>query len=296
MTGVVENTRVAVVIPSLTGAVTDVLESVDRQSPPPAEVEVVRGVRPSGRARNIGAARTTAPVLVFVDDDAVLGRDDTLARLVAPLTADPTVAVVGAAKLLPPGSSRFQRRVAREVPRIEHAVVDRVVDADPPSNGPGYTDVTTTCCAIRRDVFEAVGGFDERLLRGVDTELWHRLHRAGHRLVMAPGTWTWHAAPPTLGALLSKHFLYGVGYSQEARRDPARAAGRYLHTPVHAVAYLMARTAFLVPNAFLPWSHSAPSWRPGVKPLKALTSYAAALGYVYGWYRFREGARPSASS
>ncbi|HEX2273579.1 MAG TPA: glycosyltransferase [Acidimicrobiales bacterium] len=291
MTGRLE---VAVVIPSLTGAVGEVLESIRRQSPPPAEVEVVRGVRPSGRARNLGAARTGAPLLVFVDDDAVLGADDTLARLVAPLAADPTVAVAGAAKLLPPGSSRFQRRVAREVPRIEHPVVDRVVDADPPLDGPGYTDVTTTCCAMRRDVFEAVGGFDESLLRGVDTELFHRLRRRGDRLVMAPGAWTWHPAPATMGALLSKHFLYGVGYSQEVRRDPSRAAGRYLHTPAHAAAYLVLRTALLVPNIFLPWSHSAPSWRPSVKPLKALSSYAAALGYVYGWYRHRDG-RSSAS-
>jgi hypothetical protein len=280
---------VAVVIPSLTGGVEGVVESVRRQSPPPAEVEVVAGVRPSGRARNLGAARTSAPILVFVDDDAVLGSDDTLARLVAPLAADPTVAVTGAAKLLPPGSSWFQRRVAREVPRIEHPVVDRVVEADPPPDGPGYTDVTTTCCAVRRDVFDAVGRFDETLLRGVDTELFHRLARNGHRLVMAPGTWTWHPAPPTLGALLSKHFLYGVGYSQEVRRDPSRAAGRYLHTPAHAAAYLVLRTALLVPSIFVPWSHSAPSWRPGVKPLKALSSYAAALGYVYGWYRLRDG-------
>jgi GT2 family glycosyltransferase len=256
---------------------------------------VVRGVRPSGRARNVGAARTAAPVLVFVDDDAVLGADDALARLVAPLAADPSLTVAGAAKLVPPDSSRFQRRVAREVPRIEHGMVDRVVPADPPPDGPGYTDVTTTCCAIRRDVFEEVGGFDESLLRGVDTELWHRLRRQGHRMVMAPGAWTWHAAPPTLGALLSKHFLYGVGYSQEVRRDPARAAGRYLRTPVHAAAYLMARTAFLVPNVFLPWSHSAPSWRPGMKPLKAVSSYAAAVGYVYGWYRVEDGGRSSAS-
>lgn len=150
---------VAVVIPSLTGRVDEVLASVHRQSPSSAEVEVVRGVRPSGRARNQGAARTTAPVLVFVDDDAVLGSEDTLARLVAPLS-DATISAAGAAKLLPPGSSRFQRRVAREVPRIEHPLVDRVVEANPPVGRHGYTDVTTTCCAVRRDVFDASGGFD----------------------------------------------------------------------------------------------------------------------------------------
>ena len=286
---------VAVVVPSVTGTVDDVLASIDRQRPRAAEVEVVRGVRPSGRARNLGAARTTAPILVFVDDDAVLGGDDTLARLAAPLAADPSIAVSGAAKLLPPGSSWFQRRVAAEVPRIEHPVVDRVVDANPPVGRHGYTDVTTTCCAVRREVFDASGGFDETLLRGVDTELFNRLSRDGHRMVMAPGAWTWHPAPPTVGALLSKHFLYGVGYSQEVRRDPSRAAGRYLHTPAHAAGYLVLRSLALVPNVLLPWSHAAPSWRPGIKPLKALSSYAAALGYVYGWYRHGEGGPSRAS-
>ncbi|HEV3401871.1 MAG TPA: hypothetical protein VG078_08620, partial [Acidimicrobiales bacterium] len=62
----------------------------------------------------------------------------------------------------------------------------------------------------------------------------------------------------------------------------------------HAAAYLALRTALLVPHVFVPWSLSAPSWRPGVKPLKALSSYAAALGYVYGWYRHGDG-RASAS-
>ena len=39
----------------------------------PDEVEIVRAVRPNGRARNLGVARSQAPILVFVDDDAVLG-------------------------------------------------------------------------------------------------------------------------------------------------------------------------------------------------------------------------------
>ena len=39
------------------------------------------------KARNVGVARTSAEVLVFVDDDAVLGGDSTLANLVEPLLA-----------------------------------------------------------------------------------------------------------------------------------------------------------------------------------------------------------------
>ena len=303
--------RVAVIVPSLDGDVEPLLASVRRQTLQPAEVEVVRGVRPNGRARNLGVARTSAPLLVFVDDDAVLGDEHALANLVAPLLADATIGVTGASKLLPPGAGWFQRWAAREVPRIVHPVVARPLESnpDPPSF---YCEITTTCCAMRRAVFEAAGRFDETLVRGVDTEFFVRLRRRttndqrpttnkgvlaetqnsklktqNYRFILVPNTWTYHPAPATLRALLRKHFLYGVGHAQEVRRDPARARGRALRTPLHALGYLLFRTAILLPNVFLPYSFAAPSWRPGFKPLKALTSYAGALGYVWGWYNDR---------
>lgn len=277
--------RLSVVVPSLTGDVDGVVASIARQSLTPDEVEVVAGVSPSGRARNIGASRTSAPVLVFVDDDARLGDDDTLARLVEPL-ADPTVGAVGTAKLIPPGSSVFQRCVARQVPRIVHPVVDRLAESTLPLDRLGYTDVTTTCCAVRREVFDGLGGFDEGLVRGVDSEFFYRMAGAGFRLVQAAGTWVHHPAPASIGRLWSKHFRYGTGFAQEVRRHPQLGRGRRLATPVHAAAYAAARTAWVVPHAFLPWSYADPTGpRFGFRPLRALSSYAAALGYVYGWYR-----------
>jgi hypothetical protein len=51
---------------------------------------------------------------------------------------------------------------------------------------------------------------------------------------------------------------------------------------VHAGAYLLVRTALVGAQTLLPYSHSERSWRPGFKPLPAVTSYAAAVGEVYG--------------
>jgi hypothetical protein len=306
---------IALIIPSLHGDVEPLLASVRRQMLQPAEIAVVRGVRPNGRARNQGVAQTSAPLLVFVDDDAVLGDEHVLANLVAPLLEDPTIAATGASKLLPPGAPWFQRWVAREVPRIEHPVVAQPVETnpDPPSF---YCEITTTCCAMRREVFVQAGGFDEALVRGVDTEFFVRVRRLtsdvrrttneingrptqnskpwpepsrrlktqNYRFVLVPNTWVYHPAPATLQALLRKHFLYGMGHAQEVRRDPARARGRQLKTPLHAAAFLLFRSAILLPNMFVPYSFAAPSWRLGFKPLKAFTSYVGALGYVFGWY------------
>jgi cellulose synthase/poly-beta-1,6-N-acetylglucosamine synthase-like glycosyltransferase len=206
---------------------------------------------------------------------------------VEPLLADPTVGDCGASRLLPPDAPWFQRWVAREVPRTVHAVVEQPLETnpDPPSF---YCEITTTCAAMRREVFEEVGGFDATLVRGVDTEFFVRVRRRGYRLLLAAQTWAYHPAPATLPALFRKQFLYGVGHAQEVRRDPSRARGRTLHTPLHAAAFLLFRTAILLPNIFLPYSFAAPSWRPGFKPLKALASYASALGYVWGWYRVEE--------
>jgi GT2 family glycosyltransferase len=145
---------------------------------------------------------------------------------------------------------------------------------------------------MRREVFEACGGFDEQLLRGVDSEFFYRVRRAGYRLVIAPDTWVHHPAPATIGRLVAKHFRYGSGYAQTVRRHPELAGGRYLHSPAHAGAYVLLRTALVAPHAVVPYSHAQRSWRPGFKPLRAVTSYAAALGYVSGWYRLDRLDRP----
>jgi GT2 family glycosyltransferase len=285
--------EIALIIPSLDGQVEALLASVRRQTLQPAEIEVVVGVRPNGRARNQGVAATRAPLLVFVDDDAVLGDEHVIANLVAPLLADPTIGVTGASKLLPPGAPPFQRWVAREVPRTEHPVVAAPLETnpDPPSF---YCEVTTTCCAMRRAVFEQAGGFDETLVRGVDTEFFVRVRRLQaegrrYRFVLVPRTWALHPAPASLGVLLRKQFWYGAGHAQEVQRDRTRARGRFFRTPLHAAAFLLFRTAIMPLNIFLPYSYAAPSWRPGFKPLKALASYASALGYVWGWYALDRG-------
>ena len=189
----------------------------------PLEIEVVRGVRPNGRARNLGVARTSAPLLVFVDDDAVLGDERVIERLVAPLLADPSIGVTGASKLLPPDAPWFQRWVAREVPRIIHPIVDQPLESnpDPPSF---YCEITTTCCAMRREVFDAAGGFDEALLRGVDTEFFVRIG--------ASGTGDWRGAcsipdPQSSSRLPISSRPTHLGLPPRAG-EPARAAAQAL--------------------------------------------------------------------
>ena len=277
--------KVSVVIPAMTDRLGALRQSIDAQTVRPDQVEVVMRVRPNGRARNVGAWRTDGDVLVFIDDDAVLGHPGVIENMLRPLRDDPggTIGVTGASKLLPPEASWFQRRVAYEIPRIEHPVVDRDVETNPSLDSYGFSELTTTCCTVRRSAFDAVGGFSEDLVRGVDTEFFFRIRQAGFRFILCADTWAYHPSPPTLGRLLRKYYQMGIGHAQEAKLNPDRHIGldfrgrRWL-----AYAYLMLRTAILLPNVFVPYSFAHPSMSIGFKPIKALASYVNAWGYVRG--------------
>lgn len=278
--------RVAVIIPMWAGenVPAALATSLAHQSHPPAEIIVVRGVQPNGRARNQGVAQSQAEWLLFVDDDAVLGHPELIARLLA-AAQHADVGIAGSARLLPPDAPAFQQAVAAQVARIVHPIVasDTITNPDPPSF---YCNITTTCCLMHRALFLAVGGFDETLTRGVDSEFFVRVRRLTARnIVQAGATWVYHPAPSSIAALWHKHVAYGIGHAQEVRRDARRArAGNYFYTPLHALIWLALRTLLVPVHAVVPYSYGDPRWRVGWYPLKALASYASAIGYCRGWY------------
>jgi GT2 family glycosyltransferase len=275
--------RIAAVIPTLKGNADELLCALAEQTCPPDEVQVVKGVRPNGRARNQGVAATTADILLFIDDDALPGSSALVERLVQILVQDPTIGVVGPARVLPTDASWFQRRIAAEIPRMVNAVPQAPLETNPPLKGYGHSLITTTCCVMWRSVYEQVGGFSEEQESGVDTEFFYRVRRSGWRFVMAPNVYVKHPAPASLSALLRKFHWYGAGSGQEVRRHPERRMGPRLTTPLRRTAFLIAATLWLVPNMFILYSYSYPCLELGFRPFKALSSYAVAWGYARGW-------------
>lgn len=190
------------------------LSDLSGQTLPPDEVHVVRGLRPSGRARNEGARRAKGTVLVFLDDDVRLGHEGVLEAMVHCLQTVPRVGMVGAAQLLPPHASWFQKAAARQVPRSSSPVVRVPTDSDM---------VVTACCAVCHDLFWELGGFHEEVPRGVDPEFRHRLRKAGWRTVVAPEAWFYHPMPEGLLALCRTFFRNGRESAWAVRRFPELA-------------------------------------------------------------------------
>jgi GT2 family glycosyltransferase len=277
------NSSIAVIIPSLNGGGKRIVSQLADQSQKPDEIEVVVGVRPNGRARNLGTDRTSGDFLVFIDDDALPGSTDLIEKMVQILVSDETVGVAGAARVLPRNASWFQKRVALEIPRTINPVPESDLETNPPLSGYGHSLITTTCCAIRRPVFEEVGRFSEDAISGVDTDLFYRIRKAGYKFIMAADTFVEHPAPANLRSLWKKFYWYGLGYGQETRRNPERKMGYRLDSRFKRLLFLTLASFWLLPNMIILYSLGYPKFRIGFRPLKAISTYAVAWGYTKAW-------------
>lgn len=197
--------KVAVVIPSGDASrnlsLDQLVVELQGQSLVPDEIEIVRGLSPSGYARNVGVGRTNSPYLVFLDDDVRLGTPKVLETLIETLK-DPQIGIAGTPQQLPPESTAFQKYCAEQIPRSVSPVVTEITDSDM---------ATTACCAMRRADLERLGGFHSKILRGIDPELRNRFRHAGFRIVVIPYAWHYHPMPATWKSLWL--MAYRNGYS-----------------------------------------------------------------------------------
>jgi GT2 family glycosyltransferase len=166
-----------------------------RCSDEPHTVEVVTAPAGAGpaAARNAGAARGGGEILVFVDADVEV-HPDALRRLRAALDQDPGLdAVFGAyddRPAAPTTVSRFRNLLHHHV----HVS----------SPGPAAT-FWAGLGAVRREAFDAVGGFDARRFPRPsieDIELGVRLCAAGRRVALEPAARGTHLKRWTLRSMV----------------------------------------------------------------------------------------------
>jgi GT2 family glycosyltransferase len=155
---------------------------------------------------NVGARMGTAPSLLILNPDCVVvpGSCD---RLVEFLSSRPDTAAAGPRILNSDGTLQGS---ARRFPNLTTAIagrsswLTRVFPGNQLSrwNLPAFdagdtpTDVdwvSGACMVIRRDLFERIGGMDERFfLYWEDADLCRRLHEAGGRITYFPGATVVH--------------------------------------------------------------------------------------------------------
>jgi GT2 family glycosyltransferase len=158
-------------------------------------VQVVRLTTNAGpaAARNYGARQARGDLLLFVDSDVVLppGALDHVARR---FDEHPDVAAVFGSYDASPAAEGIVSRYKN----LLHHFMHQHGEAQASTFWAG-------CGAIRRSVFEEVGGFDQHRFRRPsieDIELGYRLRRAGYRILLDPTLQGTHLKRWTLRSLL----------------------------------------------------------------------------------------------
>jgi GT2 family glycosyltransferase len=210
--------RVSIIIPSLDGYrdgnVPLLINQLSNQSYHDMEIHVVKGIRPNGKARNVGAKQAKGNILIFIDDDVSIGHERVIENLVRILESDQNIGLLGISKLIPEHSSWFQKRCAREIPRSTSPIYDELVDGDL---------VDHMCIAIRKNLFFEIGMENENIVRGTDPDLRYRIRHAGYRIAIAPQSWGYHPIPKTFVKLLQGFFRNGMGSAWVQRHNPELA-------------------------------------------------------------------------
>jgi glycosyltransferase involved in cell wall biosynthesis len=276
--------KVSIIIPSWTGEVSRPMRSIEQQTLCGYEVDIVQGVSPAGRARNLGAQRARGAILLFIDDDASLGHEHIFQQMVDLLESDAQTGVVGVSQQVPVEATWFQQAIASQLPRCVYPVVSDNLVSNPPLDRYGFTAITTLCCAVRRTVYGEVGGFDEELSSGEDTDFFYRVRRRDYNLVLAANCWAYHDPPASLKALLRKSFWYGLGHALETRKSPERHMAVLPLDRWYGPLGLLAAVVGLPLAFFVHYYFDTRRLVFGLRPLKTLSTYAALCGYVYGWY------------
>lgn len=182
---------------------------------------------------NIGAGEAKGNYLLFLNDDMEIVREDWLSVMVAK-AAKSYVGAVGT-KLLYPDSDKIQHlgitnihlgpahklQFSSDKKEYYHGINRCAVNV---------SAVTGACLLIRREVFERVGGFDERLeVAFNDVELCFHLLREGYQNVCCNQTFLYHhesmsrgfdAGEEKVARLHRERDLLYAAYPEMWNRDP----------------------------------------------------------------------------
>jgi glycosyltransferase involved in cell wall biosynthesis len=157
-------------------------------------VNVLRLTKNAGpsSARNYGAHHARGDILFFVDADLVV-TPGAVSRVRKAFDDDPSVAAVFGSYDTGPRA----KGVVSQYRNLLHHYVHQ-------TGNPEASTFWAGCGAVRRAVFEQVGGFDEKHFPRCieDIELGYRLRDAGHRIVLDKGLQGTHLKRWTLRSVI----------------------------------------------------------------------------------------------
>lgn len=178
------------------------------------EVLLAEGSAPSLQ-RNLAANRATGDILYFIDDDSIISDENF--SICSNVMADEKIAVVGGPSITPATDSSLQQLFGFALASaLGSGAVRNRYRAFGESRETTDKELILCNLAIRRSVFTAMGGFDDRLYPNEENELLDRIRMAGFKLIHIPQMSVLRSQRTSLKAFIRQMFAYGRGRAQQS--------------------------------------------------------------------------------
>lgn len=170
--------------------------------------------RGAAAARNMGVREARSDCIAFTDSDCIVDRA-WLAELVKGLA--PGTACVGGMITMPAPRTDFEAYCSEFSAKSQENAME--------GNAALFPYINTANALFRREVFGAVGYFDERFTwaGGEDLDFGWRVHWAGYAMRYVPGARVEHRHRSSPGQLFRGYCRYGRGWVMNVRKHPLAA-------------------------------------------------------------------------
>jgi len=268
--------KVSIIIPcSRPHSVARIKQELKEQTYKNYEVHVISGCKKASHARNKGATLSRGEILVFLDDDVQIVQKEMLKNLIQVLK-NPQIGLAGPSYLIPKDANWFQKRLSKEFERYEAPVVKKTTESDLAG---------AVCAALRREIFDRLGGWNQDLVTAEDIELRERIKPLGYKVVLAPNCWLYHKRPDNLWEFLSKQWWYyyhsPLLYSVNPKVMGVLA--RQVRSRLHLFLYFLTSLFWFLPDIFF---EKDSKLKFGFTPFKAIGLFWGRIAFVFGWIHY----------
>ena len=191
-----------------------------------------------GKARNLGASVATGDVFVFMTQDVIPADKNLLKNLTSPLSQN----FIGAS-------------YARQIPKADANPIEIYFRTFNYPNKKIIKEINQTselgiktfffsnvCSAIRKDIFEEIGGFPEDVIINEDMFFASEVLKKGYKIVYEPSAVVYHSHNYSFFSLFKRYFDIGVFMKNYHIGQNDMLAEK------EGIKYLIGLTRFLIKN------------------------------------------------
>lgn len=189
-----------------------------------------------GYARNLGVKKASGDIVFFLDSDCY-AEPDWIENALSHFGSDPENAGVTGQTCLWNTESPVARFLAYVGGRVNMPTEMKTVKIAPTMN-----------LALKREVIDEVGGFDDTLIRCEDTDLTYKISQ-NHRILYDPNVTIWFRGSPNLRVASRKCIRHFTGVGQLFAKHGFKSSFVRFNLPIRGFLLI----ALLLSIFLLPW-------------------------------------------